>query len=372
MRLVSINSELVGKTVSKPIYDSKGLLLLNAGTVLSSLLVEKLQATGITFLYVDSSDALPSYPSFSIPEEEKYKILDKMRLSMEKIVDGNHDISSITHLEIIEELTYVFSRILDILNNNDNVADLFLTLQYHNHEVFLHSLNVTFYSIAIGKAMQFDNEELYEIGLGAMLHDIGKLILPATLLEKTGKLTEEEFNEIKRHPVIAYEILSKMKDLPESVVLCAYQHHEKLDGTGYPNKISADKIHLYAQVLAVADIYDALTSHRSYRDAMLPSEALEVLMASAMNQINPFIVNIFKSSIAIYPIGLTVQTSSGITGIVHKILPGIPHRPIIKVIKDDKGDDIVPYILDLTKQLNITITGCDTLVSENLWKHLIA
>src|SRR5690606_17963818 len=135
------------------------------------------------------------------------------------------------------------------------------------------------YSLAIGLKLGYSEAQLEGLGIGAILHDIGKVAIPLEILNKKGKLSEEEYTLVKEHTTNGFEILRKIEELPLLAAHCAYQHHERLDGSGYPRGLKGDDIHPYAKLLAVTDVFDALTTERSYRKAMLPHIALEVIFS---------------------------------------------------------------------------------------------
>ena len=143
------------------------------------------------------------------------------------------------------------------------------------------------------------------------------------------------------------------------VAHCAFQHHERLDGSGYPRGLKGDEIHPYAKIIAVADVFDALTSNRVYRDAMLPHEALEILYAGSGTLFDANVIQAFRRSVAIYPNGMVVVLSDGRRGIVEKQNKGLTHRPFLRIIAE-KGEELAqPYSLDLSVNLDVVITDFD-------------
>lgn len=198
------------------------------------------------------------------------------------------------------------------------------------------------------------------LGLGSLLHDIGKTQIPQKLLFKPQKLDDEEYRQMRAHAEIGFRILKDEPNVPLLAAHCALQHHERYDGSGYPRGLKGSEIHEYAQLLGLADSYDALTSHRIYRPAMLPHQAVEVLYAGSGTLYSQRILEIFRDKVAIYPPGIMVNLSTGEMGVVARINSDTPHRPVVRVITNPSGETLqVPYELDLAKSLSVIITGVE-------------
>jgi len=148
---------------------------------------------------------------------------------------------------------------------------------HHDYATFTHSTNVSFFSVILGRELGLTEQELEEIAVGALLHDLGKLQIDDRILTKPGKLDEYEFREIKKHPVTGFNELVDRDDLTVGQLMMTYQHHERLDGSGYPVGCMADEIHPWAKICAIVDVYEALTSQRPYREPMTHKTAMAVL-----------------------------------------------------------------------------------------------
>ena len=146
------------------------------------------------------------------------------------------------------------------LNDNSELLSILSDVCVHDSYIFTHSVNVALYSIAVGMELKLPRNQLEDIGLGALMHDIGKVSVPQEILMKPGKLTDEEFSIIKIHAEEGFDLLRNSHTVPLLVAHCAFQHHERLDGSGYPRGISEKDIHRYAKIIAVADVFDAVTS----------------------------------------------------------------------------------------------------------------
>ncbi len=169
-------------------------------------------------------------------------------------------------------------RTVDLISRDDAVASELYAVLHHDYHTFTHSANVSYYCVMLAKELGITSEnELNQIAMGALLHDLGKLEIPESILTKPGKLTEREFDVIKTHPTVGFRQLCERQDLNYAQLMMVYQHHERLDGTGYPVRIGAKEIHSWAKICAVADVFEALTSNRPYRAGMSFDDAFRIM-----------------------------------------------------------------------------------------------
>lgn len=171
-------------------------------------------------------------------------------------------------------------------------------------------MDVATISMILAKQMKLPDNEIHDIGVSGLLHDIGKTMIPNEILNKPGRLTDDEFNIMKKHSVYGYNMLKDRKDLNNSILMGVLQHHERIDGTGYPLGFDAPKICQFAKILSVADVYDALVTKRPYKDALSQRDAVEMLM-SMTNQLDIGVMRAFMSSMILYPVDSIVQLSNG-------------------------------------------------------------
>lgn len=208
------------------------------------------------------------------------------------------------------------------------------SLNLHDDISFNHTLNVTVLSIAIGKELGLKKPALMSVAAAAILHDIGDSQIPEDILNKPGKLTDEEFEIIKKHPKFGYELISDTEFLSERTKLGVLYHHERFDGNGYPDGLSGRKIPLIARIIAVADVYSALTASRPYRLPFNPAEAIEYIMGNAGRQFDHKIVEAFLHVVSPYPIGSCVMLSNGEKAIISAQHPENPLRPVVFLMED--------------------------------------
>jgi len=319
MRLVHTDKVEVGAILAKSIVNEREQVLLHEGAVLTDHMLARLKELGIPVIYIKNHVNEVSELDRAISEELRKKtkkiIHDTFeKLSKQQTITGG----SIVLESSSKEFIYIIRAILDEIQEHNVLLDLISNIFIVDDYIFRHSFNVTLHSIAIGLKLNLSSKQLELLGLGAIFHDIGKLKVPQEILMKPGKLTEEEFAEMKKHTEYGFSILKDVKAVPLIVAHCAYQHHERLDGTGYPRGLKDTDIQYFAKIIAVADVFDALTSNRVYRNAMLPHEGLEILYAGCGQLFDLKIVEAFRSTVAFYPVGATVELSNRIIGIVKK------------------------------------------------------
>lgn len=346
MRFVPINRLKEGMIVGKKLYGQNGMVLIAKNTKLERVYINRIKKMGYSGVYIQDNLSEDIEINAIIDENLKIKAVNNL-----KKIFTNVNAKERMPDEYITESKYIIKDIVDNIINNKNILVNIIDLKFFDDYTYYHSINVAIMSIIIGVALKLKKNELYELGLGAILHDIGKIFINKNILNKKGKLDEEEFKTIKKHPKFGYEHLKKNNISIKSKV-AILQHHERFDGYGYPNKMQGKEISLFGRIITIADVYDALTSDRPYRKALTPSEAIEYIMANAEIMFDSKLIKAFVSKIAPYPVGTCVQLSNGLIGIVYKNHYNAILRPKIKVITNEKNEIVKPYIIDLFKDRN--------------------
>lgn len=362
MRLVATTSVAEGALLGKIIYSDQGQILLNEGVRLERKILDRLLDFGIDYLYVKDPETDDIVAKSSISDAVRLKAIRTIGDTFKQIQQDTKIANSFVMEKATKDFKKLIQMLVDELYNSKDLLNLLSDVFSHDHYIFSHSLNVTLYSLAIGMEMKLSPKELEMLGLGAILHDVGKMKVPEAILAKPGRLTEEEFEVIKNHAEDGFQMLRNIPELPLLVAHCAFQHHERLDGSGYPRRLAGDEIHKFALILGVADVFDAVTSNRVYRPAMLPHEGLEILFSGSGTLFDPKVVDAFRRAVAIYPVGLTVLLSDGRKGVVEGQNPGLSERPVIRILEEN--DQPVPaYQVDLKVQLNVMIVSCETFLT---------
>ncbi len=214
---------------------------------------------------------------------------------------------------------------------------------------YMHSVAVCALMIALSRKLGLDDDQTREAGLAGLLHDIGKMAVPSEILNKPGKLTDAEFVSVKEHPAAGHKMLLEAKGVGKIALDVCLHHHEKMDGSGYPMRLSGDEISLFAKMGAVCDVYDAITSNRPYKQGWCPAESLGKMSEWSKGHFDPVVFQAFIKSIGIYPVGTLVRLQSGRLGVVveQQVVKSIL-LPKVRVFFSSKSlSYITPELLDL-------------------------
>lgn len=328
--------------------------MLGADVELTEQLIRKLQEHGISYLYVGD----PRTDDLVIPElisqETRQRSVSQIRSTFRRLMS---ETNRKAHPGLLaKEMKVVLTMIIDDLSDKKDAMIMLMDLSVTDHYLYQHSLNVCIYACMLGMHAGYDRETLTMLGLGALLHDIGKTKIPLDILNKKDKLTVLEWETVKSHTELGFQMLKDEPNIPLLSAHCALQHHERLDGSGYPRGLKGDDIHEFAQWIGLIDSYDAMTTQRPYRPTLLPHQAMEMLFAGAGTLYNLSMVEMFRDKVAAYPLGSTVRINTGETGVVVDINASSPMRPVIRLLENERGEPLAqPHEVDLTKQLSIMI-----------------
>lgn len=220
-------------------------------------------------------------------------------------------------------------------------------IKSYDEYLFNHSVNVGILAMALGESLGLDGPALPEVGLGALLHDLGKIMVPETITRAPRKLTEEEWEIMKRHPMDGMRMLEQMGVQSEIALRAVKEHHVRFDRTGYPTLAPGEDVHPYTMVVTVPDVYDAITTIRPHRQDLHPSQAIAWMQAAAGSHFNPAILDSFIAMLGIYPPGTVVRLSTGEVGVVTR--PRIENisRPCVRLVRDREGHAVEGEEVDL-------------------------
>ena len=243
----------------------------------------------------------------------------------------------------LEQIEPLVERIVDSIFRQQDAMLPLARLKDHDEYTFQHSVSVC------ARTLKLPRDIIHEIAVGALLHDVGKAAVPDEILNKPAKLTDAEFLKMKSHVVQSKIILQGTPGISQIALDVAAQHHERFDGTGYPNKLKGDEISLYGQMGAIVDVYDAITSNRVYHKGMAPTEALRKLLEWSKFHFNPTLVQAFIRAVGIYPTGSLVRLESRRLAVVQAQNPENLMQPVVKVIFHSRGYYMTPEIVDLRR-----------------------
>lgn len=323
---VRTSSLKIGMKIDQSIIDRTGRVLIARGTLLDTYLIEGLSRLGINGVYIrEGKDDEPANPTMdtrvSVEAQKKIEqltVADRTIVNLsesvkKRVQEGIAYLYSNTNAEDFADASKsIASELLKAIDANSALAVDISMLKVSDEYTFKHSVDVATMAMVVAKKMGLSQEEVYDIGVSGLLHDIGKSKIPPEILNKPGKLTDEEFTIMKQHSVYSYNILKDNKDIKDSIKLAVLQHHEKINGQGYPMGLFSSRICPFAKILTVVDIYDALVTKRPYKDAFSQRDAVEMLMAMTY-ELDMDALKGFLGSVILYPVNCIVQLSNGET-----------------------------------------------------------
>ena len=249
----------------------------------------------------------------------------------------------------VERVTPVVDQMVSSIFRNQDAMLSLQRVRTCDQYTFEHSVSVAVLLVTFAKELGLPRETIQEIGVGALLHDIGKIKVPEAILNKPGKLTDAEFAVMRRHVIYSAHILGETPGVGATAVAVAAQHHERYDGSGYPRRLKGDKISPYGQMAAIVDVYDAITADRVYHKGEEPTEVLRKLLEWSQHHFNPTLVQQFIRCVGIYPVGTLVRMESGRLAVVVQGGEKGPLYPTVRIIYDTrKKGYLKPVDLDLS------------------------
>jgi len=346
MRLISVQKLDPHMKLAKPIFYRDTLVLKQGCTDLNRF-AKKLSNLGINYVYVNDevSDGI------DIPDVVSSSTRHSCRLTLQNTIKNYMGSDTLD----VSYLTDSITQLLDEILENKDVMLSLKDIGSTDESTYIHCISTTIYSLILATALGYQKDMLKKLAMGTLLHDIGKLLLDSKIIFKTGSLSDEEFNYVKSHTTLGYEALKKCSTLTELSRIIALSHHEKLNGSGYPNHVNSSDLHPFIRIVTIADVYDALTSDRCYRKHWTAKQAFDHLIEFSGTLYDTEFVRVFLQHISIYPNGSIVRLSDGHLAIVKKQNDKCPERPIIRVIANPSGALIKAYELNLLEYLTITI-----------------
>ncbi|HPT68623.1 MAG TPA: HD-GYP domain-containing protein [Syntrophomonas sp.] len=337
-----------GMVLGRPIINSKHKFLLTAGQVLTERYVYRIKEIQIPFIYVDAQ--------LGIEDPEPLISPANFTSAINSVKQCYEQYSKTLKIDVKDMKSHV-DNIIDDLTSNSSLTIGMAELKDYDDYTYQHSVNVCALAIILGISNGYNRFQLQNLGIGALLHDIGKIKIPLEIINKPGALTYEEYIEVKKHPWEGFMIAKTVAYLPKSSIQCILQHHERFDGRGYPRGLSQGNIHEYASIVAVADVFDALVSDRPYRPGFSNHEAIELMEREKDSRLSGPLVDKLLSQINIYPPGTMVGLSNGDLGVVTHENSKDPKKPQLRLMFDlDNQVYEITRSLDLSRDENIFIT----------------
>ena len=360
MRLIPIECVREGSSLGKTISDESGRILLKDGTKLTQSIIKRIQLLGIGSIYIDDGYTQEEISEVIRPDlrERSISAVKETFKSIERISkDQDKGPKAALDKRNKDYFGSIYTVAEDILNNvfaNNNMLFGLVDMKGMDDFTYGHSVNVAVISLVMGISLKMHKDDLTELCLGALSHDIGKVFISKDIRSKTSSLTEEESNLFKEHTEKGYKYLKDNFKFKYNSMLVALQHHEQIDGKGYPYGISGENIHLYSKIVSIANCFDLLTSDIGNRKALSAGDALEYIMAQAGRMFDFELVELFSRIIIIYPIGTVVELSNGDTAMVQGTPANYPLRPTVRVLRSgDRSRN--GSIINLLNELSLVI-----------------
>lgn len=357
---VDVQDLRVGMLLAENIYDLEGNILLASGIRLRDSYIRKIEETPMVRIAVmlqpgeqpEKRETQEQDQPLSAIQQKQQRLeatRSEAKSAMDKVLKQlqSQEFNSLdTILEIVE-------RILNDILGSDDIVFHIDQLRDIDDYTFDHGINVAILSIVMGVVSGMNRQNLKELATGAILHDVGKLFLDQDLLNKPGALTGEEFGLVKHHSRLGYEVMRKFPELSAEAALISLNHHERLDGSGYPAGLSGDAIDLNSQIVGMVDVFDALTADKVYAKKVSPYKAVQTLIKLAGTHFNPELVKRFVSAIGYYYHGSVVCLQNDSYGVV---IERDRYRPVVRIVQDAHGSLVTDHFeIDLKKNPTMRI-----------------
>lgn len=321
MRYMHVNELRPGDKLGTTVYDRAGAILLTSGASLSTRSIYGLRERGFLNVLIDDEETKGIIIERPIKAQLEFSILNNlMDLDVNKVEENAKQLVN------------------DMLEHNIKMTDIVFIKDYDNY-TYQHSLSVGYMAAVCGMAAGFKRKEIENLASAGLLHDIGKIKIDKDIINAPRKLTPEEYSLVQTHSKLGYEMLQGEEySVSSTAKVAVYEHHENEDGSGYPRGLAGDDIHKFAQIIHICDVFDALTSDRSYRSPMARTDAMEFIRENTGTMFNPFYATVFAKVTPPYPTGSEVEVAPNRRGVVVANNINDLNNPLVRII--GTGEDI--------------------------------
>lgn len=342
MKNLKIEALVPGMVVARDIYERSGLLVIGAGTKLTMDLIGKLSNWDIDALEIEE-------PHASLKEEQERVLTAQITVAHDRMIGATENIMQEANIDP-DMLRGMVGDLDNQIELSSNVLLNLSQMKTYDNYLYSHVVNVSVIAMIIGKEMKLTDEQLRNLGQAALLHDYGMVRMEQSIFDHDRVLTFEEREKIKNHPADGYQMLKSSGNFPEDILAGVLDHHERINGSGYPSGKKGEQINLYGKIIAAADVYEACISSRKHRQRMTPREALTTIMGS-LELFDTHVIKAFISAMAVYPIGSIVRLNTGEIAKVIGIHHGAPFRPEIRIWVGRDGQKLdIPVRIDLIEE----------------------
>lgn len=347
---ISTNKVVPGMQIAYDVLSSNNILIIAQGTYLDSKMIEKLYVYNIMeiYIYVAKEDSKIENETFlgrlkSTKEFKKFNntyddVAKNFKTNLKNVALGENDIN-------IDEFYSDTEKIVNESRNGSHILEMMQGIRNYDDVVYNHSINVSIICSVFSKWLKLTQEDAKVLTLCGLLHDIGKMVIPDEIINKQGKLTDEEYKIMQTHTQKGFQIL-KNQPIDIRIKYAALLHHERCDGSGYPNHFTSNSIDSFAKIVAIADVYDAMTTQRTYRNAICPFDVVEQFEKEGLQKYDPAFILIFLERIVNSYIHNTVRLNDGREGKVIMINKSKLSKPVVMV-----NDEFI----DLSKENKLKI-----------------
>lgn len=343
----------VGSWLSKSVYDARGELLAEGGSTVNGVLLERLRHIEELEVFVDVKDNIEEpkavgHKDFVLEESIRERVVDSVK----------YIYSGVSNSEVAYESSRIADTICEVIGDADGGFNIENLRQYDEY-TYRHSVDVALMGAFLAKALELPEQVVKEVALAGVLHDIGKTKISLEILNKQGRLTDEEYEVMKAHSLYGFEMLKEEKNISDAVKYGVLTHHEKYFGDGYVLGLSRKQIPAYGRLIALADVYDALVTDRPYHTGMPAYKAIEI-MREDVGHYDTFLLQGFMSFLVLYPVGTCLVLSNGIVCVVVGQEEGYPYHPYLRDVRT--GEEI-----DLLHDLRLRGIKIQSVLQEQAW-----
>ncbi|MFL7013551.1 HD-GYP domain-containing protein [Enterovibrio norvegicus] len=366
LQKVAIDSVEIGMYVEQIESQRTRTRMKKHGFIRKQETIENLRGKGVEYVYIDADQvtttediqyhATPIGKHSSVKGNSEFRVakdlVDKSKEQLSKLLNDVYANKPVD----IEPVKEVSADIVDNIFERREAVLWISGIREKSAYLLEHSMNVAFHLVNFGRYLELDRQTLEELAIGGLVHDIGKILIRDEVLNKPGKLTDDEFVHMKEHQTLSQPVLDNMAELSPTSKDVSLMHHEKIDGNGYPNGLKGEELTLIGRMSGIVDIYDALTAERVYKPALSPSEAFKIMIGLTPFHLDSDLLKRFIRCIGFYPIGSVVELSNGRIGLVCNENPDDLMTPTVKLFYSGRTESFreVEYI-DLKKRPDLKI-----------------
>lgn len=341
-KIVSTLECKIGAVLAEDVFNYNNIKAVSKNTIINEYIQKKLLELGVFKIRIYEGEQDKEAYNRSVEYKKFKKEYEDIIGSTQKLILNIFIENEVNCNKIIELTNSIYNTVFEA----DYISKYMSALKDADEYTFIHSVNVAFYSMLIGKWMKMSEDQMKILIQAGILHDIGKMRVDNKILNKPGKLTYEEFQEMKKHTIYGYNIIREKDDIGDNIKKAVISHHERMDGSGYPYGLAGDSINLYARIIAIADTYDAMTSNRVYKKKVTPFKSFDMFLQEGLALYDIEILNVFLNNISTYYIGSNVILNTGEKG---KIVYIPPYDILSPIVETENG------YLDFSKNSNISI-----------------